>query len=296
MNELQAMILGLVQGLTEFLPVSSSAHLIIVPWLFGWEPPGLAFNAAVHLGTLAAVIIYFWRDLIAMLVALPLALRHPVALLKAPDPTRPRIVSSPERDQEARLALLIAIGTVPGVVAGLVGQGAIAALYHPGGGVPDRAIVMVAIALMALAALLWAAERTAAHQRRMTHLTWRDAVTIGLAQAAALIPGVSRSGATLTAGLFQGMNRADAARFSFLLGVPIVAAAGGKGLVDVFSAGMDAAEIRVFAAGMTASALAGLAAIWWLLRYLQRASTRIFILYRFGLGIGLLSLVLTGFR
>jgi undecaprenyl-diphosphatase len=296
MNELQAIILGLVQGLTEFLPISSSAHLIIVPWLFGWETPGISFDAAVHLGTMVAVIVYFWRELVAMLLALPLALRHPVALLRSPDPTQPKIISNPERDQDARLALLIAIGTVPGVVAGLFGQEAIAAFYHPGGGTPDRAIVMVAVALMALAGLLWVAERTAAHQRRMAHLTWRDAVTIGLAQAAALIPGVSRSGATLTAGLFQGMNRADAARFSFLLGVPIVAAAGSKGLYDAFSAGMDAGQIRVFAAGMLASGVAGFAAIWWLLRFLQRSSTAIFIFYRFGLGIFLLSLVLLGFR
>jgi undecaprenyl-diphosphatase len=296
MNELQAIVLGLVQGLTEFLPVSSSAHLIIVPWLFGWPTPGLAFDAAVHLGTLVAVVVYFWRELVAMLLALPLALRHPVALLRAPDPSQPRIVSDPERDQNARLALLIAIGTVPGVIAGLAGQAAIAAFYHPEGGTPQRAIVMVAVALMALAALLWVAERTAAHQRRMAHLTWRDAVTIGLAQAAALIPGVSRSGATLTAGLFQGMNRADAARFSFLLGIPIVAAAGSKGLYDAINAGMDAQQVRVFAAGMITSGLAGFAAIWWLLRYLQHASTRIFILYRIGLGLFLLFLVLVGFR
>jgi undecaprenyl-diphosphatase len=296
MNELQAIVLGIVQGLTEFLPVSSSAHLIIVPWLFGWETPGLAFDAAIHLGTLTAVVVYFWRDLVAMLVALPLALRHPVSLLRTPDPTRPRIVSSPERDQEARLALLIAIGTVPGVIAGLVGQDAIEAVYHPAAGISTRAIVMVAVALMALAALLWVAERSAAHQRRMAHLTWRDAVTIGLAQAVALIPGVSRSGATLTAGLFQGLSRADAARFSFLLGVPIIAAAGSKGLYDAFSTGLDGEQIRVFAAGMIASGLAGFAAIWWLLRYLQRASTRVFIFYRLGLSIFLLSLVLVGFR
>ncbi|MBA2518219.1 MAG: undecaprenyl-diphosphate phosphatase [Chloroflexia bacterium] len=296
MNELQAIVLGVVQGLTEFLPISSSAHLIIVPWLFGWQTPGLAFDAAVHLGTLAAVIVYFWRDLLGMLLALPLAVRHPVALLRSPDPGRAKVISSPERDQEARLALLIAIGTVPGVIAGLVGQEAIAALYHADGSVPTRAIVLVAIAMIALAGLLWMAERMAAHQRRMAHLTWRDAVTIGLAQAAALIPGVSRAGATLTAGLFQGLNRADAARFSFLLGVPIVAAAGGKGLYDAFSAGLDGQGARIFAAGMIASAIAGFAAISWLLRYLQRSSTLIFVLYRFGMGLFLLSLVVVGFR
>ena len=277
----QAIVLGIVQGLTEFLPVSSSAHLLIVPWLLGWESPGLAFDAALHLGTLAAVLVYFWRDIAEMALAFPRAVRHPAAILRS---------QSPE-DVMPRLSLLIALGTVPGLIAGLVGAEAIDAVYHPDGVTPDRIIIAVAVALIALALLLFWAERAAQHVRGMESLTVRDAVVIGLVQAAALIPGVSRSGATITAGLFRGLTRADAARFSFLLGTPIVAAAGAKGLLDTLTSGLDAGQIGVMAVGLAASALAGFAAIWGLLRYLQRASTAVFIVYRIVLGVGLLMLV-----
>ena len=277
----QAIILGIVQGLTEFLPVSSSAHLLVVPWLLGWESPGLAFDAALHLGTLAAVIVYFWRDLVAMAVAFPRAMRQPRAMLRSNDPA----------DVMPRLSLLIALGTVPGLVAGLLGADAIDAIYHPDGVAPDAVIVAIAVALIALALLLLWAERAARHVRGMASVNVRDAVIIGLAQAGALIPGVSRSGATITAGLFRGLTRADAARFSFLLGAPIVAAAGAKGLLDTLTSGLDAGQLGVFAIGLAASALSGFAAIWGLLRYLQRASTAVFIVYRIGLGIALLVLV-----
>ena len=280
----QAIVLGVVQGLTEFLPVSSSAHLLVVPWLLGWEEPGLAFDAALHLGTLAAVLVYFWRDLLAMAQALPRALRHPGRVLRSTDPG----------DLPPRLALLIALATIPGLIAGLLGQNVIDAAYHPGGITPERAIVAVAIALIALALLLLWAERAARHVRGMESLTVPDAVAIGLAQVAALIPGVSRSGATITAGLFRGLNRADAARFSFLLGTPIIAAAGAKGLVDILGAGLDTGQLGVFAVGLAASALAGFAAIWGLLRYLQHASTLVFVAYRIALGVVLL--VLAGLR
>ena len=294
MSLLQAIVLGLVQGLTEFLPISSSAHLIVVPWLLGWEEPGLAFDAAIHLGTLTAVFAYFWRDLLGMVRALPRALTRPRMLLRDPDPSRRR--DSTDADVDARLALLIAVGTVPGLIAGIVGQRAVEVFYHPGGITPPRVIVAVAIATMLLGALLLVAERTAAHQRRIVHLTWHDAVAIGLAQATALIPGVSRSGATITAGLFQGLHRADAARFSFLLGIPIIAAAAGKGLLDTLQTGMDGSELRIFLTGIVVSGLAGFLAIWGLLRYLERAGTGIFVLYRFGLGVLLLLLVAAGFR
>jgi undecaprenyl-diphosphatase len=277
----QAIVLGIVQGLTEFLPVSSSAHLLIVPWLLGWESPGLAFDAALHLGTLAAVIVYFWRDLLSMVRALPHALRRPGAVLLSREPD----------DVPARLALLIALGTIPGLVVGVVGEGAIDALYHPVGVAPDRVIVAVAVALIALALLLLWADRSARHARQMENLTVRDAAIIGLAQALALIPGVSRSGATITAGLFRGLTRADAARFSFLLGSPIIAAAGAKGLYETLSSGLAAGQLGVFAIGLAVSALAGFAAIWGLLRYLQRASMTAFIVYRIVLGLALLGLV-----
>ena len=169
----QAIVLGIVQGLTEFLPVSSSAHLLIVPWLLGWEEPGLAFDAALHLGTLAAVLVYFWRELVAMAVAFPRAILRPGAVLRSRDPA----------DVMPRLSLLIAIGTVPGLAFGLLGQETIDAVYHPGGVTPDRVIVAIAVALIALALLLLWAERAARHVRQMDSLTVRDAVVIGLAQA-----------------------------------------------------------------------------------------------------------------
>jgi undecaprenyl-diphosphatase len=281
MSVWQAIVLGVIQGLTEFLPVSSSAHLLVVPWLLGWDSPGLAFDAALHLGTLAAVLVYFWRELLAMALAFPHAIKRPAAVLRSHD----------SADVMPRLSLLIAIGTVPGLAAGLLGQEAIEVIYHPGGVTPDRVIVAVAIALVALALLLLLAERAASHVRGMDSLGVRDAVVIGLVQAGALIPGVSRSGATITAGLFRGLTRADAARFSFLLGAPIVAAAGAKGLYDTLASGLDSAQLGVFAVGLAASALAGFAAIWGLLRYLQRASTAVFIVYRIVLGLTLLVLV-----
>jgi undecaprenyl-diphosphatase len=277
----QAIVLGIVQGLTEFLPVSSSAHLIVVPWLLGWESPGLAFDSALHLGTLAAVIVYFWRDLVTMALAFPRAIQRPGVVLRSHDPA----------DVMARLSLLIVIGTIPGAAIGLLAEDAIDAAYHPSGVAPDAVIVAIACALIALALLLLLAERIARHVRRMDSLTIPDALLIGLAQAGALIPGVSRSGATITAGLFRGLNRPDAARFSFLLGAPIVAAAGAKGLLDILTSGLDAGQLGVFAIGLATSALAGFAAIWGLLRYLQHASTAVFIAYRIALGLLLLALV-----
>jgi len=214
--------------------------------------------------------------------------------LRDPEPGRGR--EADPRDADARLALLIAVGTVPGLIAGLVGQGAIEAFYHPGDGTPRRAIVAIAVALMLLGGLLWVAERLAAHQRRVAHLTWHDAVAIGLAQATALIPGVSRAGATITAGLFQGLHRTDAARFAFLLGTPIVAATGGNGLWDALQGGLGGSEPAAVVAGVLTSALAGFLAIWGLLRYLERAGTGPFVLYRVALGFGLLLLIAGGFR
>lgn len=284
MTVLQAIVLGIVQGVTEFLPVSSSAHLIIVPWLLGWPSPSLSFDAALHLGTLAAVLVYFWRDLLAMLLALPRALSRPGQVLTSNNPD----------DVSPRLALLIAIGTIPGLIVGYLGQGWIEEAYHADTGVSDRIIVAIAMALAGLALFLLVAERVARHERGMASLRLPDALMIGLAQAAALIPGVSRSGATITAGLFRGLKREDAARFSFLLGAPIIAAAGAKGLVDVLGSGLDTSQLIVFLIGLATSAISGFAAITVLLRYLQRSSTMVFIVYRILLAVGLV--VLTAVR
>ncbi|MGI9255096.1 MAG: undecaprenyl-diphosphate phosphatase [Thermomicrobiales bacterium] len=287
MELIHAIVLGLVQGLGEFLPISSSAHLIIVPWLLGWESPGIAFDAALHLGTLCAVLIYFFKDLIAMAMALPKALMAPIATLRA----------QPGHDNlNGRLALLIAIGTIPGAVAGLLGESALEGFYHGAGGTSDAAIVAIAFALILLGALLWLAERTATHTRLLASLRLPDTVIIGLAQALALVPGVSRSGSTLTAGLFRNLARADAARFSFLLGVPIIAVAGLKGVLDILDAGVAPGELGVLLVGMAVAGVSGYLAIWGLLRYLQRASTEVFIAYRFILGTVLIVLVITGLR
>lgn len=295
MSVFQAVVLGLVQGVAEFLPISSSAHLIVVPWLLGWEEPGLAFDTALHLGTLTAVFFYFWRDLLGMLRALPVALTRPRQLLRDLDPAGGWDAATAEEQASGRLALLLVMGTIPALVFGIAGQGAIDDLYYADG--PSAGVIAaIAIAAMMLGLLLFAAERVAAHQRRIGHLTWRDALAIGFAQATALIPGVSRSGATITAGLFQGLHRADAARFSFLLGVPIIAGAGLKGLFDAFGAGMSSHEITLFAAGMITSGLSGFLAIWGLLRYLQRANTLVFVGYRLVFGLSLLALIIGGFR
>lgn len=282
MTIIEAIVLGIVQGLTEFLPVSSSAHLIIVPWLLGWESPGLAFDAALHLGTLGAVLIYFWRDILAMLVTLPRALRHPGQVLRSGDP----------RDTMPRLSLLIAVGTIPGLIAGYFGQGVIDAAYHQEGGPPDRIIVAIAMALAGLALFMLVGERLARHTRVLSDMRLPDGLAIGLSQAAALIPGVSRSGATITTGLFRNLTREDAARFSFLLGVPIIAAAGLKGLYDTLGSGLPQDQVVIFIVGILTSGVAGLIAISALLRYVQRSTFRIFIVYRLILAVVLVLLTL----
>ncbi|MFT4036891.1 MAG: undecaprenyl-diphosphatase UppP [Thermomicrobiales bacterium] len=282
MTLIEAIVLGIVQGLTEFLPVSSSAHLIIVPWLLGWESPGLAFDAALHLGTLGAVIIYFWRDILAMIVSLPRALRHPGDVLRSRNP----------RDTMPRLALLIAIGTIPGAVIGYWGQDWIDEAYHQGGNVPDRIIVAIAMALAGLALFMLVGEKLARHTRTLSDMRLPDGIAIGFSQAAALIPGVSRSGATITTGLFRDLTREDAARFSFLLGIPIIAVAGLKGLYDTFSAGLPQDQAVIFIVGIITSLLAGLFAISALLRYVQRSTFRVFIVYRLVLAVVLVLLTL----
>lgn len=297
MSTFEAIVVGLVQGLTEFLPISSSGHLILVPWLFGWDEPGLSFDAALHLGTLVAVFFYFWRELLAMLLAVPTAIARPLALLRDAPPSDPNIPmgSAASRDRDARLALLLIVGSIPGGIVGLLAQGAIEDRFH-GHSHQTFAIVVIAILLMAFGLLLWWADRTASLRRRIGDMTVRDTLTIGVAQAFALIPGVSRSGATLTAGLFRGLRRADAARFSFLLGTPLVTLAGLKGVKDILDADPSGSEIRVMLIGMFVSAVSGFAAISVLLRFLQRSSTAVFVIYRLIAGLFLLGIIVTGIR
>lgn len=288
MSWIEAIILGITQGLTEFLPISSSGHLIIVPWLFGWETPGLAFDAALHLGTLVAVFTYFRLEIIAMVKAIPIVLRQRTALLK----------TGGDEDEQtffARLGLLIVIGSIPGGVIGLLAQDRLDAFFHSDTN-ENRAIVIIAVFLALFGILLWLADRYGREIRPLKSIRVPDAITIGAAQAVALMPGVSRSGVTLTAGLFRGFTRADAARFSFLLGIPLVSVAGLKGLTDLIQADPSGAEMGRILAGMAASAISGFAAISFLLRYLQTSSTTIFVIYRLVAAAVLIGLVASGFR
>lgn len=278
----QAVVLGVVQGLTEFLPISSSGHLVIFPWLFGWETPALSFDAALHLGTLVAVAAYFWRDIVSMIWALPLALRRPIATLKG-DTDEPQ-------SADARLALLIAIATIPGLIAGVFLQSAVEEIFHTDDN-SGLAISTIATMLIVVGILLWISERVGRRTRQIPQMRWRDVVVIGLAQAVAIIPGTSRSGATITAGLFRGMERDDAARFSFLAGMPLILGAGLKAVLDVMSEGTGDNELGNYLLGGIAAALVGFVTIWGLLRFLQRRSTLVFTVYRIAFGLCLLVLL-----
>ncbi len=281
---LQAIVLGIVQGLTEFIPVSSSAHLIIVPWLLepvtGVRSFGLSFDIALHLGTMVAVVGYFWNDWLRYLRALVMSVRER------------RIGGHHDR----LLAWLLILGSIPGALAGAVGEDAIDSFFHTADS-PHAPVAMTVMALLiiALAAALWLAERLAHHVRRLESIGPRDALIVGLAQALALLPGVSRSGSTITAGLALGLRRDAAARFSFLLGTPIIAGGGAKALLDGIQGGALASNASVFVAGFLAAGIVGYVCIKYLLRYLQTHSTLIFVYYRVALGVLLLVLVLAGY-
>lgn len=281
----QAIVLGIVQGLTEFLPISSSGHLVIFPWLFDWETPGLAFDAALHLGTLVAVIAYFSKDISRMLRSIPYALTNWRSLLSrsADDDEHPQF--------EARLGWLIVVATLPGLVAGVLAQGAIDDFFHADE-TTDRAIATIATMLIVVGVILWLAEKIATRRMVIGGMRWTDALVIGCAQALALIPGTSRSGATITAGLFRGLKRADAARFSFMAGMPLVLAAGLKSVYDAAQEGMSRGEIELFLAGGISAALVGFLTIFGLLRFLQSNSTKVFVVYRIAFGLFLFGLII----
>jgi undecaprenyl-diphosphatase len=274
---LESVILGLIQGATEFIPVSSSAHLIIVPWLLGWTDPtltSLPFDIALHLGTLAAVLIFFAKDWVRLIRAFFQSL------------FQRRIDADPDR----RLAWLLILGTIPGAAAGFFFEGAIDDLFHkPGAPVsPATMLVMAAIIAGFGAILLWA-DRAARHAQGLERLTLAQAALIGLSQALAVFPGVSRSGATIAAGLALGLKRDEAARFSFLLSAPIIAGTGAKSLWDVFSdyqtGALSSADLILFIAGFLAAAVSGYLCIRFLLEYLRRHRIDVFAFYRWGLAV-----------
>jgi undecaprenyl-diphosphatase len=284
MRVLQAIVLGLVQGATEFVPVSSSAHLIVVPWLFGWSDPALtslSFDVALHVGTLLAVLGFFAADWVRLIRAWLASVRE---RRLGGDPTR-------------KLAWLVLIGTIPGALAGMALEGKIDSLFHtPGAPIDRRAILVMAAIIVVLGTLLLLADRLARHASRMHDLSLRHTLLIGLAQALAVLPGVSRSGSTLTAGLAAGLERESAARFSFLLAAPIIAGAGAKSLVEVLGqlrAGtLSRADMLLFPIGLVTAAVSGYLVIGLLLRYLQRRSTDAFVYYRWALAALLIVVVL----
>ena len=261
-------MLGIVQGLTEFLPISSTAHLRIVPALAGWEDPGAAFTAVTQLGTMAAVLVYFRHDLWRIARAFLAGLRDPVA----------------RRTLDARLGLYIILGTLPIAIFGLV--------FHDQIETGARSLTLIGCTLIALGLLLLAAERAGTHERDLDDFSARDGWVIGLAQAAALVPGVSRSGATLTAGLFLGLERQAAARYSFLLSVPAVVLSGLFELRKI-GEGEHAAAAPTAIATLCAFVI-GYASIAFLLRFLVSHSTAVFVAYRVALGALVLVLVAFG--
>ena len=264
---LEALVLGIVQGLTEFLPISSTAHLRVVPALLGWDDPGVSVTAAIQLGSVAAVVAYFRQDLTQVLRGISRAVRY-----------------GQWREPEARLGVAMVIGTLPILVLGL----GIKVFWHAGyASSPLRSVPSIAVVSIVMALFLALAECFGPRLKQLEGVTSRDGFVVGLAQALAVIPGVSRSGSTLTASLFDGWKRADAARFSFLLGIPAISIAGLVELKSALSLSSGAGPLPL-AVGILSAAVVSWLAIDWLLRFLQRNSTWIFVGYRLVFGAGLL--------
>lgn len=263
MTLLQAMLLGAVQGATEFLPVSSSAHLLIIPWLLGWTGQSLTFDVALHMGTLVAVLGVFWRDLLHVA-------RHALT----------RGLST----REGRLGWAIVAATVPAGLAGLLLEDLVETTF--------RSPLVIAFTLTALGIALWYVDRGAGKRKQVAQVTFTDVVFVGIAQALALVPGVSRSGVTITAGLLRGLDRTAAARISFLLSFPTILGAGVLKLKDV-----SAADLTLpFWAGVVTSALTGYFVIRFMLDYLRRGTYGVFAGYRVFLAAVILLLWSLGLR
>lgn len=274
----QAVVLGIVQGLTEFLPISSSGHLIIFPWLFGWETGGLAFDASLHLGTLLAVLVYFRNELLQLIRVIPYALSKPLPILKGES-------GNDDRDMWAKLGLIIVIMSIPGGIVGLLFSSQIDDFFHTDEN-SNRAIAVIATMLIVVGLFMLLAERVGKREKELKDVGVVDAIAVGIGQAlAALLPGTSRSGATITAGLFRGLTRSEAARLSFLGGVPLIAAAGLLSFVDALQEGMSSSELTNILAGGLAAAIVGFFAVSGLIKFLQKQSTFVFVVYRILFGI-----------
>jgi undecaprenyl-diphosphatase len=264
--------LGVVQGISELLPISSTAHMRIVPALLGWRDPGSAFSAAMQLAALAAVVSYFWSDIRSLLAGSVSA-----------------IMRRDFRDWQFRFTTWILLATIPIAVAGK--------LLKPilnGCGSPMRGLGVIGVSCIVMAILLALAEKFCRHKRTIDNLSLKDALLVGLAQVGALIPGVSRSGSTLTAAMFLDLKREEAARFSFLLGLPAIFLAGVVELVELLKAHLSADGWFILGVGIFVASISAFVAIWGLMRILEKSSSWWFVLYRFAMGVYLLVAVSLG--
>lgn len=265
-------VLGVVQGITELLPISSTAHMRIVPAFLGWQDPGSAFSAAMQIAALAAVVSYFWPDVRGLIFGSLDAIKR-----------------RNFQDWNFRFAIWILLATIPIVIAGELLKPLLNACHSP-----LRSLTVIGIACLVMSGLLMLAEIYSRPKRTLEHTTLKDAMIIGLAQMGALIPGVSRSGSTLTAALFRDLRRDEAARFSFLLGLPAITAAGVKELWELHKAHLDAHGWSILGFGLVIASLSAFAAIWGLLRILERFSAWPFAIYRGVMGLVLLASVYFG--
>lgn len=270
MDIFQAIVRGIVQGITEFLPISSSAHLILIPWFLGWPDLGLAFDAALHFGTLVSLVVFFRREWLAFARA------------------GLRVLSGRIETTDERMVVYILVATIPAGVTGILAEDFVEARL--------RSPLVPACTLILLALVLLLAERIGSRRKDFEGISGADAITIGLAQALALVPGVSRSGVTITAALFRGVRREPAARFSFLLSAPIIAGAAGTKILDLVSGGAGNGQTVMLAVGVATSAVVGYLAIRFMLRYLATNTTYVFIVYRIILGVVVLLAFWYGFR
>jgi undecaprenyl-diphosphatase len=254
MSIFQSVILGIVQGIAEFLPISSSAHLIFIPWILHWSEHTLTFDVALHIGTLFSLLFFFWKEWWGII--------------------------------KSRYLWLLLVGSIPGAVAGFLGDKYFEATF--------RGPVTIAVFMIGLALLLWLAEIMGKRSRDLKSINWFDSLWIGCAQALALMPGVSRSGITMMTGMFRGLTREAAAKFSFLLSAPIILGAGLYKGLGLLHHGLPHSERAPFIVGMVVAALTGYFAIKYLLQYLQKHSFYVFIWYR--LAVGALLIILSLFR
>jgi undecaprenyl-diphosphatase len=265
MTILQSIILGIIQGAGEFLPISSSAHLILAPWFFRFPDPGLSFDVALHFGTLFAVVLFFWRDWVAIF-----------SVTKAqlfPDGSSTPVVPQGRSLYGKNILYFLVIATIPGVLAGYFLESYAESVF--------RSPLLIAFTLSLVGLILYLVDKFHSHRKTLEKITWIDSLLIGLSQAVAIIPGVSRSGATITTGLALGLSRQSAARFSFLLSTPIIFGAAIVKMPHLLKNGLDIYLII----GMLSAAVSGYLAIRYLLKFVEKSSYAVFFWYRLGLAL-----------